>query len=47
MLIASSGIARVVARRRYHAGGDTPDILASAGITLEIVEDIVETYDRQ
>ena len=47
MLIASSGIARVVARRRYHAGGDTPDILASAGITLDIVEDIVESYEGQ
>ena len=47
MLIASTGIARVVARRRYHAGGDTRHILATAGVELIIVEDIVETYEQQ
>lgn len=47
MLIASDGISRVVARLRYHAGGDTPEILASTGIELKIVEDVVETYDGQ
>ena len=47
MLIASSGIARVVARRRYHAGGDTPEILDSAGVELVIIDDAVETYDAQ
>lgn len=47
MLIASTGISRVVARRRYHAGGDTPDILALAGVDLVIVEDVVEQYEGQ
>jgi dCMP deaminase len=47
MLIASAGIARVVARRRYHAGGDTPEILAAAGVELVIVEDVVEQYEGQ
>ena len=47
MLIASSGVSRVVARRRYHAGGDTPEILSSAGVELAIVEDVVETYEGQ
>ncbi len=47
MLIASSGVSRVVARRRYHAGGDTPVILSSAGVELVIVEDTVETYEGQ
>lgn len=47
MLIASSGIAKVVAKRRYHAGGDTPEILASAGVELAIVEDVVQEYDGQ
>ena len=47
MLIASTGVDRVVAGRRYHAGGDTPEILASAGIELVIVEDVVESYDDQ
>lgn len=47
MLIASSGISRVVAGRRYHAATDTPDILAAAGVTLDIVEDEVEHYEGQ
>lgn len=47
MLIASTGISRVVARKRYHAGGDTPEILAAAGVTLDIVDDVVESYDGQ
>jgi len=47
MLIASSGVTRVVARRRYHAGGDTPEILAAAEVTLDILDDTVETYDGQ
>jgi len=47
MLIASSGFARVVARRRYHAGGDTPEILAAAGVELVIEQDTVETYEGQ
>lgn len=47
MLIASTGITRVVARKRYHAGGDTPEILAAAGVTLDIVDDVVESYDDQ
>lgn len=47
MLIASSGFTRVVARKRYHGGGDTPEILAAAGVTLDIIDDIIETYDDQ
>jgi dCMP deaminase len=47
MLIASAGIARVVAKRRYHAGQDTRDILARAGVALDVLEDVVESYDEQ
>ncbi|MEN8040869.1 MAG: dCMP deaminase family protein [Actinomycetota bacterium] len=47
MLIASSGISRVVAGRRYHAGGDTPDILAAAGVEFEVLEEVVQGYDEQ
>ena len=47
MLIASSGVGRVVARRRYHAGGDTPVILSSAGVELVIIEEVVESYESQ
>jgi dCMP deaminase len=47
MLIASSGITRVVAKRRYHAGQDSREILAGAGVTLDVFEDAVETYEGQ
>ena len=47
MLIASSGIGRVVAKRRYHAGGDTRDILARAGVELTVLDDQIEVYDGQ
>jgi dCMP deaminase len=47
MLIASSGISRVVAKRRYHAGQDSRDILAGAGVVLDVVEDMIETYEGQ
>lgn len=47
MLIAGSGISRVVAHRRYHAGGDTSEILAAAGVELDIVQDVVQEYEKQ
>ena len=47
MLIASSGVSRVVAHKRYHAGGDTPEILGAAGVDLVIIDDAVETYEGQ
>ena len=47
MLIASVGVARVVAKRRYHAGADSRQILEQAGVELDVVEDVVESYDGQ
>ncbi len=47
LLIASAGIERVVAKRRYHAGADSREILAGAGVRLEVVEDAVERYAEQ
>jgi dCMP deaminase len=47
LLIASVGIGRVVARRRYHAGADTRLILSAAGIPLHVAEDSIEHYDKQ
>ena len=47
MLIASAGISRVVAQRRYHAGQDTRALLAAAGVELEVVDDRVAGYDEQ
>jgi len=47
MLIISVGITRVVARRRYHAAAETRDMFGKVGVTLDVVEDKLETYDRQ
>ncbi len=47
MLIASTGIARVVAGRRYHAGQETRHILSQAGVALDIVDNTIETYEGQ
>ena len=47
MLIASVGIVRVVAKRRYHAGLDTRDLMAKAGVVLDILEEVVEQYEGQ
>ncbi|MBM3694805.1 MAG: cell division protein DedD [Actinobacteria bacterium] len=47
LLIASTGITRVVARRRYHAGQDTREILARAGVELVVMDDSVTVYEDQ
>ncbi len=47
LLIASTGITRVVARRRYHAGQDTRDILAQAGVELVVTDESVANYEDQ
>jgi dCMP deaminase len=47
MLIISVGIAKVVARRRYHAGQETREMFRQAGVDLVVVEDTTETYDNQ
>lgn len=47
LLIASTGITRVVARRRYHAGQDTRDLLARAGVELVVTDESVATYEDQ
>ena len=47
MLIASVGITRVVARKRYHAAQDSRALFADAGLQLEVHEDEIEQYDDQ
>lgn len=47
MLISSVGIGRVVAKRRYHAGQDSRDLLAKAGVELSILQDVVQHYEGQ
>jgi len=47
MLIASTGISRVIAGKRYHAAQDTREILQQAGIELAIMSDEVMRYRDQ
>lgn len=47
MLIISVGIRRVVCRRLYHAGQDTRELFAKAGVELVVLEDEVEHYEGQ
>jgi len=47
MLIISVGIKRVVCFRRYHAGADTREMFAQAGVELTVVEDSIELYANQ
>ena len=46
-LIASVGILRVVAKRRYHAAHDSRETLQLAGVELTVIDDTVESYERQ
>ncbi len=47
MLVVSVGVERVVAKRRYHAGGDTRQLFAEAGVALVVMEESVEAYEEQ
>lgn len=47
MLIISVGISRVVCQKRYHAGADTRELFALAGVELCVIEDSVEQYENQ
>jgi dCMP deaminase len=47
MLIISVGIKRVVCRKRYHAAQETRDMFAEAGISLEVIDDEIESYPNQ
>ncbi len=47
MLIISVGIRRVVAKRRYHAAQETREMFEKAGIQLDVLEDVVQTYENQ
>lgn len=47
MLIINCGIARVVCERRYHAGGESEEMLRQAGIEIEYKHDDIEKYENQ
>lgn len=44
MLIVSIGAARVVASKQYHAGGPSRELLANAGVELEVLDQEVMVY---
>jgi dCMP deaminase len=47
MLIISVGIKKVIAKRKYHAAGDSRELLAKANIPLIVLEDEFEEYPDQ
>mgnify|MGYP001570879818 CR=1 FL=1 len=46
-LIINSGIKRVVAEKKYHAGKESEELFKRAGIKLEILDEKVELYSYQ
>jgi len=47
MLIISCGITRVLCERKYHAGSESEELFAQAGVTLEFVHDEVQQYEKK
>lgn len=47
MLIISSGIKKVVAKKRYHAAQETREMFEIGGIELVVLEDEIESYTDQ
>ena len=46
MLLIASGIKRVVAEYKYHAGGEAEEMLKQAGISVEYVHDETLQYKK-
>lgn len=46
-MIITAGITRVVARNDYHAGSRSKEIFTVAGVQYELLNDVIETYERQ
>jgi dCMP deaminase len=47
MLLINCGIVRIVCEKKYHAGKESEEMFATAGIEISYVEDVVLRYDRQ
>ncbi len=47
MLIISSGIKKVVAKKKYHAAQETREMFKDAGVELTVLDDEIETYTNQ
>ena len=46
MLLIASGIKRVVAEYKYHAGGEAEEMLRTAGVTVEYIHDETLQYQK-
>jgi dCMP deaminase len=47
MMIINCGIVRVVCEKKYHAGSDSEDMFAEAGVKIEFLSDEIEEYKNQ
>ncbi len=47
MLIISCGIVKVVAKLKYHAAQESRDMFKNANVELVVLENEIETYDKQ
>jgi dCMP deaminase len=47
MLLINCGIERVVCEKKYHAGKESEDMFAQAGVEIEFINNEVLRYDRQ
>ncbi len=47
MLIISCGISRVLCERKYHAGTESEELFAQAGVPLEFVHDELQEYKNK
>ncbi len=46
-MIINAGIVRVAAAKDYHASARTKEVFKEAGITLDIVDESIESYEKQ
>jgi dCMP deaminase len=47
MLIINSGISRVVCEKKYHAGQESEEMFAKAGVPIHYFDESVEKYPNQ
>jgi len=46
-LLINAGIKRVLCEKRYHAAHDSREMLAAAGVKLDVIQDEVMQYEKQ
>lgn len=47
MLIINCGISKVIAQRKYHAGGESIEMFKTAGVELVHVNDDIQQYEKR